>query len=152
MKTKILATLFAAILALSFAGSASAAQLHFRDTLKREDERVNFRKALEIAPETFVYDEYLTDNASYATAKGLRFNDSMKRTLQCEIVADNPRLYKKMKRLFTFMRPLGASGDLNITYRTVKEGLIVDYYISNIRIWGRKAGNKAVKNIEDKTA
>ena len=151
MRHKIIIALFAIAAMLGFANRASAAQLHYKDTLKNESERVNFRKALEIAPQTFVYDEYITDGATYAIAKGLRFNDSMKRTLSCEIVAGNPSLQKKMKRLFMFMRPLGASGDLTVKYRTVTQGIIVDYYIANIRIWGIRASSKAVKDIEEKT-
>lgn len=151
MKTKILLAFFAVAVMLGFSERASAVQIHYRDTLKNKDEQINFRKALEIAPETFVYDEYTADGSSYAIAKGFRFNESMKRTLNCEIVANTPKLQKKMKRLFMLVKPLGASGDLKVTYRTVKQGIIVDYYITNIRIWGIKASSKAVKDIEEKT-
>ena len=72
----------------------------------------------------------------------------MKNALKSELLNDDPALKKRMKRLFNIVRPFNAIGDLKVTYKMVPAGIAVEYHINNLRIWGRKANMKEVKDIE----
>ena len=151
VRIKIIISLFLGLALQGWVFSARAAQLHYLDTLKNESERVAFRAALKAGPECFVCREYKTDNATYATAKGMVLNESIKNLLASEDVFENDVFWKKVRRIHRLLRPLGITGDLNVVYRTVPQGIIVDYYISDIRIWGKTAGAKVVGKIQQDT-
>lgn len=140
----------AVLMGLSLYGRNAAAidQLHFVDTVRSEGKKAQFMKALELAPQAFSYSDLQTDGKSYTTVIGLRFNESMRNALKSDIVAADPGLKKRMKRLFNVVRPFNAVGDLNVTYKMVPAGIAVEYHIYNLHIWGRKASLKEVKDIE----
>lgn len=147
---KILPFMFALLLG-SASVSLAAPQLHYLDTLKNESERVAFRAALKAGPECFVCQDYQTDGKSYVEAKGLVLNKSIKNLLSHEAVFENDTFWKKVRRIHAILKPLGITGDLKVTYRVHPMGYIVDYYISDIRIWGKTAGAKVVGQIQQET-
>lgn len=110
--------------------------LHYTDTIRSQKKQDQFMKAIELAPSVFVYNEIVWENASTVTVKGMRFNPSMKNTLECEIVADDPGLGKRLKRLHTVTKPLNGVVDLTVSYHRVPSGIAVDYLIRNISLFG----------------
>lgn len=150
MMKRIVLLMVAFLTGMSLYGRNAAAidQLHFTDTVRSENKRIQFLKAIELAPEAFSYSDLDTDGKSYTAISGLRFNESMKNALKSELLDDDPALKKRMKRLFNIVRPFNAIGDLKVTYKMVPAGIAVEYHINNLRIWGRKANMKEVKDIE----
>lgn len=143
-------TILFAVIPLMFHSEDAYAidQLSFRDTIRTGYKRVQFLTAIDLAPQTFYYDDYTDDGAGCVTIKGLRFNDSMKRTLKCDVVDQDPGLRKRLKRMYNAVRPFNAIGNLEVRYNIMDIGIAVEYHISEIRIWGRKASLKEVKDIE----
>lgn len=118
--------------------------LHYTDTIRSANKQKQFMRAIELAPSVFVYDEIIWENSSTVTVKGMRFNPSMDNTLKCEIVADDPGLGKRLKRLNSVTRPLRGVVDLTVSYHRVPTGIAVDYLIRNISLFGigRKSDKK----------
>lgn len=110
--------------------------LQFSDTLRTEKKRAQFRDALRLAPDVFVYDKLEARGDSTVTVRGLQFNASMKSTLNSEFVASDPRLAKKLRKISRLTRPLNAVCDLTVNYHNVPEGIAVLYLIRNISIMG----------------
>jgi hypothetical protein len=110
--------------------------LHYTDTIRSQKKQDQFMKAIELAPSVFVYKEIIWEDASTVTVKGMRFNPSMKNTLDCEIVADDPGLGKRLRRLNAVTKPLNGVVDLTVSYHRVPSGIAVDYLIRNISLFG----------------
>ena len=123
------------------------APIILRDTLRPAKQKSQFAKALKMAPDTFVYDDYQSDGSSFAAVRKLRFNDTMRNVLKFDFVQADPFLHKQMRRLYFVTRPFGVSGDLRVDYRTAKEGVLVEYRIDNLYIWGRRASDRLVREI-----
>ena len=151
------ATLVAALLLLfPFAGRAatvaeepaSETPIVLRDTLRTERQRKEFRQALALAPKNFACDHYSADGVSRASATRLRFNDTMRNVLKFEFVRQDEILYKQMRRLYVVTRPFGVTGDLSVRYKTLSGGAVaVEYRISNLCIWGRRASDRLIREI-----
>ena len=123
----------------------SAQQLHYADTLKSPNKQAQLTKALEMAPDSFVYSDYETDGETYAKVTGLRFNDSFRNVLKSDFAADDAGFRKRFKRLYNLLRPLNVTADLRVGYKKVPAGLAISYDLSNIRVWGRKANTKEIE-------
>ena len=137
-----------AALLLGAAGVARATTpIVLRDTLRTAAQRTQFSKALKMAPSTFVYDGYSADGKSYASVTHLRFNDSMRRVLQLDFIQQDARLHKQMRRLYLVTRPFCVTGDLTVRYREVPRGLAIEYRITDLRIWGRRASDRLIREI-----
>lgn len=122
--------------------------IRLRDTLRTEGQRAEFRRALELAPQHFVCEKYNSDGRTYATARRLRFNDTMRQVLKFDFVQQDAFLLKQMRRLYLVTRPFGVSGDLTVRYKTLSGGaLAVQYEISNLYIWGHRASDRLVREI-----
>lgn len=111
-------------------------ELHFADTLKSPNKRAQFLKAVELAPSVFVYREFKRLDDNTVAVYGLKFNDSMKNTLNCEIVENDPGLGKRLKRVNKVTKPLNGIVDLIVSYHTVPKGIAVSYTIRNISLFG----------------
>ena len=127
--------------------AAEPAPIILRDTLRTERQRAQFTQALHLAPTAFVFDKFSSDGDSYASVTRLRFNDSMRNVLKFDFVREDPFLHKQMRRLFLVTRPFGVTGDLRVDYRKAPEGLIVQYRIDHLYIWGRRASDRLVREI-----
>ena len=148
MKRRILLTLTAALfLALPGRAAAKTTPIVLRDTLKTVSQRSQFNKALKLAPSTFVYDDYAADGKTYASVTHLRFNDSMRNVLKYDFVQKDAFLHKQLRRLYLVTRPFGVTGDLTVRYRQVPKGLAVEYTITDLRIWGRPASDRLIREI-----
>ena len=148
MKRRILLTLTAALfLALPGRAAAKTTPIVLRDTLKTVSQRSQFNKALKLAPSTFVYDDYSADGKTYASVTHLRFNDSMRNVLKYDFVQKDAFLHKQLRRLYLVTRPFGVTGDLTVRYRQVPKGLAVEYTITDLRIWGRPASDRLIREI-----
>ena len=77
----------------------------------------------------------------------LRFNDSMRLVLQLDFIQQDARLHKQMRRLYLVTRPFGVTGDLTVRYREVPRGLAIEYRITDLRIWGRRASDRLIREI-----
>ena len=109
--------------------------MHFTDTLKTEKEIRQFRRAVEIAPDTFVCDDIRTI-PGMTEVRGMRFNASLDNTLETDIVQSDPSLQKKFLRIRGWTRALRPACDLRVTYRDLPDGKIyVEYDISRIRVF-----------------
>lgn len=131
----------------SFSAKPAGEAIRLRDTLKNETERVQFRNALKLAPKTFVCDKFTADGRSYASCTKLRFNDSMRKVLALDFVQQDPYLHKQLRRLYRLVRPFTVTGDLKVTYRQVPAGIAVEYEITNLYIWGRRASDRLIREI-----
>ena len=119
-----------------------------RDTLRTEAQRKQLRQALEMAPKTLICDEYRSDGKTYASVHKLRFNDSMRRVLRTvDFIREDEFLHKQLRRLYFVTRPFGVTGDLTVRYKPVSTGLAVEYEISELYIWGRRASNRLIREI-----
>ena len=144
----MLATLAGITAGASEKGAArEPAPIILHDTLRTAKQKAQFAKALKLAPTTFVYDDYQSDGSSFAAVRKLRFNDTMRNVLKFDFVQADPFLHKQMRRLYFVTRPFGVTGDLRVDYRTVKEGVLVEYRIDNLYIWGRRASDRLVREI-----
>lgn len=110
--------------------------LQFSDTLSTAKKRAQFKDALRLAPDVFVYDSIKTQGDTSVTVKGLKFNASMKNTLNSEFVESDPRLAKKLRKISRLTKPLNAVCDLTVNYHYIEEGIAVAYIIRNISIMG----------------
>ena len=110
--------------------------LHYTDTVRSPNKQAQFRKAIELAPTVFVYDEMVWKDSNTVTVKGMRFNKSMDNTLKCEIVEDDPGLAKRLKRINAVTRPLNGVIDLTVSFHDIPVGIAVDYLIENISVFG----------------
>ena len=127
---------------------ASETPIVLRDTLRTERQRKEFRQALALAPKNFACDHYSADGVSRASATRLRFNDTMRNVLKFEFVRQDEILYKQMRRLYLVTRPFGVTGDLSVRYKTLSGGAVaVEYRISNLCIWGRRASDRLIREI-----
>ena len=148
-----LATSLIAALIFIAAPSAVAAQdqevIRLRDTLRSEAHRRQFQQALEMAPKTFFYDEYHADGRSYASVRKLRFNESMRRVLRTvDFIREDEFLHRQLRRLYFVTRPFGVTGNLTVRYKTLPGGaLAVEYEISELYIWGRRASNRLIREL-----
>lgn len=131
----------------SFTAKAGHETIRFRDTLKTPAQRNQFRTALKMAPSTFVCESFKTDGRTYAGCTRLRFNDSMRRVLQLGFVQKDAFLQKQLRRLFLLSRPFNLSGDLMVHYREVPAGLAIEYEISELYIWGRRASDRLIREV-----
>lgn len=111
-------------------------ELHFADTLKSPNKRAQFLKAVELAPSVFVYRDFKRLDDNTVAVYGLKFNDSMKNTLNCEIVEEDPGLGKRLRRVNKVTKPLNGVVDLIVSYHTVPKGIAVSYTIKNISLFG----------------
>ena len=126
-------------------------QMAFRDQLHSENKKKQFMTAVEIAPTTFVYEEYSTDGKTTSTFKHMAFNPSMRNTLKCDVVRQDDGLRKRLGTLHTVLWPLAITLDLTVVYTVVEESgdLRTDYLIDNIKIWGKTASTKMISDIEE---
>lgn len=128
--------------------AAAEDQLFYLDTLKNASEQKMIRIAIKEAPSAFVYKTIdwsdLSDGYKCVSMTGIRFNDSMKALIRSGVVSDDPRLNKKLKRIWTIVRPLGVTLDLTLDWKEEPKYIITRYHINNIRIWGRKASTKDI--------
>lgn len=118
------------------AGQRQSKDLHYTDTLHTPRKQVQLLKAIELAPEVFVYDQFIRVDEYTVTIKGMKFNASMKNTLDSDFIADDPGLAKRLKRLARLTRPLNGVCDLTVRTEKIPEGLAVDYKIRNISVFG----------------
>lgn len=130
-----------AVMATSFFNEVSARrvgnELHFADTVRSQNKRAQFVKALELAPEVFVYDDFTREGDSVVVVKGMRFNESMKNTLSSDFTADDPGLAKRLKRISRLTRPLNLVCDLVVSYHMVPTGIAVSYTLRNLNMLGK---------------
>ena len=110
---------------------------HFADTLKSMPKRDRFMRAIDRAPEVFVYNEIVQNGPGSVTVKGMRFNDSIQNTLASEFCAEDPKLKKNLTRVGHIVKPLNAIIDLTVDYKQVPKGIAVSYTIDNINIFGK---------------
>ena len=142
MRKYILLTfLLTAVLSFAVSPDAVAAgrkakDLHYTDTLHTPRKQVQLLKAIELAPDVFVYDEFVRVDEYTVTIKGMKFNASMKNTLDSDFIADDAGLAKRLKRLARLTRPLNGVCDLTVRTEKIPEGLAVDYKIRNISVFG----------------
>ena len=130
------------------ASAVSETPIVLRDTLRTEKQRRQFRQALALAPKHFACDKYTSDGVSRASATRLRFNDTMRNVLKFDFVREDEFLYKQMRRLYLVTRPFGVTGDLSVRYKTLSGGgIAVEYTISNLCIWGRRASDRLIREI-----
>ena len=129
------------------AESAPSKDLFFFDTLRTEGQRKQMMKAIELAPTTFTYTRFDGDGKSYVSVVGLRFNESMREALKSDILAQDPDLARRMRRLYLVVRPLSVSGDLTVRYKNIPEGMAVEYQISQLYMWGRRAPDRLVRQM-----
>lgn len=136
----LILTILASILCLSTAEARAEAgwgkEMHYADTLHTQWKIDQFLKAVDIAPGTWVYRELVWQDAQTVTIFGMRFNDSMVKTLQSEIVLSDEGLKKRMTRLHKLTKALNATLDLTIGYKKLPEGLAISYDIANLKIGG----------------
>lgn len=141
---RLLITIITFTIALLFSGNKAMAVndeyegRHFADTIRSANKQAQFRKAIEVAPSTFVYKELVWKDKNTVTIKRMRFNESIKRTLDNDVVKYDPGLEKRLRKLYTVMRPLNPTIDLTISFHDVPEGIAVTYDISNVRVFGAK--------------
>lgn len=126
---------------LAGSGTASARQVkkvyHFADTLKSPNKQDRFLRAVDRAPEVFVYNEIVKNGTGSVTVRGMHFNDSIDNTLSSEFCAEDPKLKKNLTRVGRIVRPLNAIIDLTVDYHAVPKGIAVAYTIDNINIFGK---------------
>ena len=123
--------------------------IRLRDTLRSEAHRRQFQQALEMAPKTFFCDEYRADGRSFASVRKLRFNESMRRVLRTvDFIREDEFLHRQLRRLYFVTRPFGVTGNLTVRYKTLPGGaLAVEYEISELYIWGRRASNRLIREL-----
>ena len=138
----------AAASGLSAEAPATEPQMRFRDTLRTAQQKAQFRRALELAPTTFICDRFTSDGRGHASVRKLRFNDTMRRVIHLDFVQQDPFLHKQMRRLYFVTRPFGVTGDLSVRYHSLPDGSIATLYeISELRIWGRRASDRLIAEI-----
>lgn len=145
MRLRVLLTSIIALCSIAFGGvDAHAAgwlkdEMHFADTLKTPKKIDQFMKAVEVAPKTWVYKEAIWKSSQMVTFKRLKFNDSMAKTLESELVSNDEGLKKRMTRLHKMTKALNATVDMTIGYNKLPDGrLAVSYDISNLTFGNRK--------------
>lgn len=110
--------------------------MHFTDTLHTQRKIDQFLKAVEIAPHTWVYKEMIWKDESTVTVKRMKFNESMVKTLQSELVSSDEGLRKRITRLHKLTKPMNATLDLTISYKKLPDGLAISYDIANMKMGG----------------
>lgn len=134
---------------LCFGAKASAAdQLYYLDTLKNLSEQKMIRLAIKEAPTAFVYKTIswsdLSDGYKCVSMTGIKFNDSMKALIKSGAISEDPRMNKKIKRIWNIVRPLGVTLDLTLDWKEEPKYIIARYHINNIKVWGHKASTKEI--------
>lgn len=143
---KVVTTLIVAIFSL-FSHKAEARpawlkeKMHFTDTLKTQKKLDQFMKAIELAPSTFVYKKIVWKDKKTVKIEGLKFNDSIKNSIETDIVAGDEKLAKNMKKLYKLMKPLNPICDLTVNYHQIDSGLAVVYDIDNVSFFSLRKDN-----------
>lgn len=116
----------------------SKSDMHFTDTLRSPNKQEQFLKAIELAPEIWIYSKIEWKDSSTVTIHDMKFNKSLQNTLQADIVASDAKLSKNLRRIYKVTKPLNPTCDLTVSYHRVPAGIAVSYDIRDIRIFTGK--------------
>lgn len=112
-----------------------SSDMHFTDTLRSPNKQEQFLKAIELAPEIWIYSKIEWKDSSTVTIHDMKFNKSLQNTLQADIVASDAKLSKSLRRIYKVTKALNPTCDLTVSYHRVPAGIAVSYDIRDIRIF-----------------
>ena len=109
--------------------------MHLTDALSSPNKQEQFLKAIELAPEIWIYSKIEWKDSSTVTIHDMKFNKSLQNTLQADIVASDAKLSKSLRRIYKVTKALNPTCDLTVSYHRVPAGIAVSYDIRDIRIF-----------------